>query len=785
MHSPVSFRPAALALCAAALLAVAAHARQSGAAPVDSRTPVDPAAPSGAAEPQGDPRAPGAPSKDALRMGSPAQLPATASRETMWPAPTADDWKLPCLVAWQRSFDDARRVAQATGKPLLICVNMDGEIASEHYAGIRYRRPETARLYEPYVCVIASVYRHNPRDYDDAGQRIPCPRFGTVTCGEHIAIEPGLYETYFEGSRIAPRHIMVELDLKKTYDVYFAWDTQTIFTALEKGIADRPAPPPLVEHDRPVVERVASADAADRVLVERTYAQGTREVRRALLERALVVRDLDQVDLLRQAIFGLDVELARLARRALVQCTTESAVDLIAEALKLPLDAAERGELVAAAARLAEKFPRARMIVAVNQGLAGSSKLIDADAWSQAATSDTGRGARATYEAASRLETQLAAADARPEDAAARLALAETFHARAEAARGQRGFARVLVEDAQRTAREAEALGARGYALEGLLAVCASELGARPEALAHAVKAVEAGLPPPASDGIDAAAARAAAVFALFAEARQGAIARAFRERQPWPPEWLSDIHAAYAVLARHPLGTDAHAAAHYDFLRWLGATPRATQVLERGLERFPESPLLHERLRRELLATRGAAGLEAGYAERLARAGASPALEWFAGYAALVAAEHQRRASAMDAALAAYDRAREHFARYSAAFPANAENAEHYTALAYAGRARIAFERGDLERATLELLASFHARPSAAASADGLNVTAVDTAKMLRARLVAPENASPVNTALVTELDAALAALDPALLELPAYERSVSGRGDANAPRR
>jgi len=46
---------------------------------------------------------------------------------------------------------------------------MDGEIASEHYAGIRYRNPDIAALYEPYVCVIASVYRHTPRDYDEQG----------------------------------------------------------------------------------------------------------------------------------------------------------------------------------------------------------------------------------------------------------------------------------------------------------------------------------------------------------------------------------------------------------------------------------------------------------------------------------------------------------------------------------------------------------------------------------------------------------------------------------------
>ena len=73
------------------------------------------------------------------------------SREEMWFAPTEEDWAKPCLVTWERSWDDALTVARETGKPILICVNMDGEIASEHYAGIRYRQPDIAALYEPYA----------------------------------------------------------------------------------------------------------------------------------------------------------------------------------------------------------------------------------------------------------------------------------------------------------------------------------------------------------------------------------------------------------------------------------------------------------------------------------------------------------------------------------------------------------------------------------------------------------------------------------------------------------
>src|SRR3954470_16279761 len=74
------------------------------------------------------PTAPGDPSKDAQHFGSPMQLPSDETRESMWPAPTAADWQKPCLVQWQRTWDDAVKVSKATHKPIMICVNMDGEV---------------------------------------------------------------------------------------------------------------------------------------------------------------------------------------------------------------------------------------------------------------------------------------------------------------------------------------------------------------------------------------------------------------------------------------------------------------------------------------------------------------------------------------------------------------------------------------------------------------------------------------------------------------------------------
>jgi hypothetical protein len=720
------------------------------------------------------------PSQDAQKMGSPMALPDGATVESMWPAPAAADWERPVLVHWQRTLEDALRVAGESQRPVLVCVNMDGEPASEHYAGIRYRSEESARLLEPYVCVIASVYRHTPRDHDENGRRIPCPRFGGVTCGEHIAIEPVLYEKYFEGQRIAPRHILLEADGREGYDVFYSWDTASVFHAWREGVKDRP-PRPEVKDDLPLPARAASADSDDRVVLERAYLEGTREARRELLTATMKAREVDQVELLRLALFGLDMELARLARQALARCDSEAAVDLIAEALKAPMAEGERAQLVAAAERLAAKYPRAGTLVAVQRGLASPSRFIDVTAWAGADT------AAARYQAAARLGAELEgharAAESSPADGPARLAYAEALLVRAQDPATERRFAELLLADAHAAGTQAETLGVRGWRLDALLAVTSAARGERAPAVARALAAVEGGMPRPGSADSPQAEASGVAVLALFAEARQQAIARAYRERKPWPPEWLADVHAAYAVLLAHPLGTDQHAADAHDFLRWLGAGPRADEALDRGLARFPESWRLHERLRARLLLDKGPDGLEAEYAARLAKPDAAPALEWFAGYASLVAAEAHRRAGERPQALAAYERALARYEHDRAARPDHALSVDHYAAMALAGRAQVLFEQGELELATRAWLAAFTRAPDAAASFDGLGMSAIDGARQLLARLEREQQSD-----LAAALQAGLTALGPERLDRPDLQRGVPNEaaraGDRRRPR-
>jgi tetratricopeptide (TPR) repeat protein len=705
---------------------------------------------------------------------APTGLPQGTTREQMWPAPTAEDWKKPCLITWQRTYEDAVAVSRETKRPILICVNMDGEIASEHYAGVRYRQPEIAKLYEPYVCVIASVYRHNPRDYDEQGRRILCPRFGSVTCGEHIAIEPGLHDKFFDGKRVAPRHIGVELDSQEMYDVYYAWDTDTIFKALEKGIADRPRTEVVIRGDRPIEDRVAGQDIEDRRAVETAYEKGDRETRRKLLERAVAMKSAAPVEVLRLAVFGFDVELGKMARRALAESTSESAIDLIGEALRVPMDATEREALIAALERLGETYPRARTLAVVQRGLSGQKSSVDVDGWSKAIAS-AAPAAVESYEVESRLESRSRSFTANPQDPAARLDFAESCVTLATDPKTARKYARLLYQDARSNALEAEKLGAKGWRVDATLAIAASNLGDVEEARRRAESAVSA-LPS------DAVSWTSSVVLGLFAEARQQAITKCVREKTPWPPQWLTDVHAAYSVLARHPFGTDAQVVSHYDFLKYLGAAGQAATVLDEGLARFPDAWWLHDRYRSRILAEKGADGLEPAYEALLRERADAPNLESFAGYASLVAAEFHRRSGTDDKALAAYDRGIAHYERHIAKNPDARATADHFIALALAGRARVAYEHKEDERALNDLLASFARKPEAAASLDGLNISPVDTAKMLRARFAAQKQVE-----FAARLQAALDKLDPKLLELPAYEREgPSGTSrDGRPPRR
>jgi len=683
-------------------------------------------------------------------------------REQMWPAPTAEDWNKPVLITWQRTWKDALSVSKETGKPILVCINMDGEIASEHYAGVRYRQDEIAPLYEPYVCVIASVYRHNPRDHDDQGRRIECPRFGGVTCSEHIWIEPIIYELFCDGQRVAPRHICVDLSGQEVYDVFYVDDTAGVFDAVRDGRKKLPpAKAPIIRGDRPILERVASRAVQDRRAVEAAYRNGGGAERRALLDAALKNNDAEQLDLLRLAVFGLSVDLSRKARTALVDLKTPDAASLIGEALRVPMDAAEREALIATLKKLGGASPRAAWLAGVHTGLASRSGTVNTDGWAAGGRYPAPKIAFGGFGRAAHVEDTTKATLDRPDDPKARLELAEATLALALKAprvwdtnpRMARMAARHLFGDAKRFALEAQKLGAEAWRVNAVLALSAYYGGEREEAYKYAEPAVKA--LPPGDTGWNSMA-----VLTIFAESRWKAIKAAVRESRNWPPEWLTDLHAAYSVLLRHPLGTDSQVLWHYDLLDWLGARFRASRVLKDGLARFKDSPKLHGKLRERALKWHGPDALEKVYDGLLQEHNDPAKLEPFAAYASVQAGDAHRRQRRYEKSLAAYARAIEHYEAAIAADPRNRASADPAIALALAARARVSYQIANDEAALADMLASFERSPQTAGTRDGMGITPGETAQMILARLREKKKDD-----LADQLDAALERLDPELL--------------------
>lgn len=157
----------------------------------------------------------------------------------------AQPWPDERQILWQRNLDDALALSKAEHRPLLVVLNMDGESACERIVRERYRDPKFVASTRPFVCVIGTVFRHNPRDYDDEGKRIPCPRLGEITCGEHIALEPAIFDGYLakDHERVAPRHALITPEGTKLWDRYLLFDLRELDAQLASSAKDAPPVP--------------------------------------------------------------------------------------------------------------------------------------------------------------------------------------------------------------------------------------------------------------------------------------------------------------------------------------------------------------------------------------------------------------------------------------------------------------------------------------------------------------------------------------------------------------
>ena len=236
--------------------------------------------------------------------------------------------------------------------------------------------------------------------------------------------------------------------------------------------------------DRPILERVASRDIDDREAVEEAYREGDAAMRAGAARRPRrSIRDAAPLDLLRLAVFGLDVDLGKAARKALAETKSSDATTLISEALQVPMETAERDALIAALKRLGDDSAAGPL---AGRRPRGSRRRVVGRRSDRLGQGARGRRAvpprsrRDPLEA--RAENKARAAYERPDDpdAAARV---RRGHARAGARDapaptspiphlGKR-FERHLYADALRVGLEAEKLGATGWRVNAVLALAA------------------------------------------------------------------------------------------------------------------------------------------------------------------------------------------------------------------------------------------------------------------------------------------------------------------------
>lgn len=625
----------------------------------------------------------------------------------------------PPTVRWQRTLADAETVAKSLGQPLLLCVNMNGEPASEQLASGRYTSPEFAALAAGFVAVIASPDRHTPNDHDAQGRRVVCPRFGCVTCGEHIQIEPAIFEKYFKGNRVAPRHMGIGVDGATLFDIFLTNDLATIDAALQK-------------HGRKPADGVTvpAVESSLRERAEAAYLAADAAGRRACLEAAAKATHRPY-DILRMGMREADPALATAARRAMAAIADAGAQAMLIELLDDEGDRQARADLVPTLARIADDKPETRLAVQVHQAMVREPICLDAAAWLAAVKAPPPVPSPPDEDIEARLDRLTAAAIANPKDGAVLTELADAHLSFVKERLAAGRDIRFVLVDAQQAAANAVAAKADDWHACAIAAEVAQLQGERALAAEHARRALpglrEAGL---------AASPGAAAVLVGLAEGASEIIYAAEAKKAKWDGELLAEADAAYRVLRAHPAGTAAQVAAHAKLLGFLGLRGVTREVLKAGVLRFAADVALHDALRLHFANTRGYPELSAVYDE-LCKVGADVAsLRWFAGRAELSIAEFHKRAGADQPALAAYLRALAAFEASRQENPGYAASATWYEAVAQAGRARVCLDLDDLPAAEDSIGDAIARLPAIAEQEDGLGRTPLFTLKQVWAKL-------------------------------------------------
>jgi hypothetical protein len=611
-------------------------------------------------------------------------------------------------IEWQRSLNDAVAVQKETGLPLLVVVNMDGEVFNDRFAGTTYLDAAFVESTRGYVCVVASPDRHTTRDYDALGRRVECPRFPGCTCSEHINIEPELFTRYFSGTRNAPRHVGVSKDGKILFDRFL---DQSMDTAID-AIAQHRGKPKDKQPGDTLDELLTRRDAKARRTLEQMYEKGDQAQKRKILAAAAAAKN-EPFDLLRIALRDDDPAIFHAAATALAGLATKDSLIDLEDALARADDAAVAKALQA---RLGEIGKTDKAAARLHAHFAEKSDARLSAPWRNEWTA-------AAFDASSRdsIEAVVDQCEGKlrttPTDDSVRLLMATAQAAGGclLASTGGKGV-EFWFEDAQRSAGKVmgQPLQAEAKAVTAVAAWMSGDGDAAQRALALALGAAN-------SDRKPDAWLAAAFLDIVVQSTTSGAYAKTTADATANLSPELERTRLALQLQAEHKAGTEAATLVGIGLFEHVGLRAKARQYLEALVKRFPASPAVHERWRNRLFVDFGAEVMRKRYAEFAASATDAASAQWFAGYGSLVAGEQHTRDERNDLAVKAYTDAIERFAKSAAANADFADNSNHFAVLCYGGRAVLRQAAGDGAGAVDDLMRAAELRPASLDENDGL----------------------------------------------------------------
>jgi hypothetical protein len=171
-------------------------------------------------------------------------------------------------VQWVASWEKAFQQAKEEGKPVFVCINSkDGEHANEATAKEIYRDPLFVALSRKFVMVLVST-----REHAASG---PCPRFGGVTCEEHLRCWEDLNASHGDvfivpdsgGDMISPQHAWFAPDGRLLRRKEYFLDKEELMRRMRAALAEvggggAAGEGPIEDKERAELERLKGA--ADR-----------------------------------------------------------------------------------------------------------------------------------------------------------------------------------------------------------------------------------------------------------------------------------------------------------------------------------------------------------------------------------------------------------------------------------------------------------------------------------------------------------------------------------------